>query len=135
MGFAKNLRNSRRKRIPRDRRQQLLFVFDLVGHLAGEPVPAVAAKQVVAHFAPLEQAERLEETGAGIQLSPNATRILIALGLGERLRADAMVPAALAVAAAMDSVPKLTPILPVPSRPMVSKRFPANTPRALRGEA
>ncbi|MBN8965291.1 MAG: NAD(P)-binding protein, partial [Rhizobiales bacterium] len=29
----------------------------------------------------LEQAERLEEIGAGIQLSPNATRILIALGL------------------------------------------------------
>ena len=40
----------------------------------------------------LEQAERLEETGAGIQLSPNATRILIALGLGERLRADVFVP-------------------------------------------
>ena len=35
----------------------------------------------------LEQAAQLEETGAGIQLSPNATRILIALGLGERLRA------------------------------------------------
>ena len=29
----------------------------------------------------LEQAERLEETGAGIQLSPNAARILIDLGL------------------------------------------------------
>ena len=34
----------------------------------------------------LEQAEKLEETGAGIQLSPNATRILIALGLRERLQ-------------------------------------------------
>ena len=33
----------------------------------------------------LEQAAQLEETGAGIQLSPNATRVLIALGLGERL--------------------------------------------------
>ena len=31
----------------------------------------------------LEQAERLEETGAGIQLSPNATRILIGLGLAD----------------------------------------------------
>ena len=30
----------------------------------------------------LEKAERLEEAGAGIQLSPNATRILLALGLG-----------------------------------------------------
>jgi salicylate hydroxylase len=45
----------------------------------------------------LEQAERLEETGAGIQLSPNATGILIALGLGERLRADAFVPEAVAL--------------------------------------
>ena len=45
----------------------------------------------------LEQAERLEETGAGIQLSPNATAILIALGLGERLRADAFVPEAVAL--------------------------------------
>jgi salicylate hydroxylase len=45
----------------------------------------------------LEQAERLEETGAGIQLSPNATHILIALGLGERLRANAFVPEAVAI--------------------------------------
>ena len=45
----------------------------------------------------LEQAERLSETGAGIQLSPNATRILIALGLGERLRADVFVPEAVAI--------------------------------------
>ena len=45
----------------------------------------------------LEQAERLEETGAGIQLSPNATGILSALGLGERLRADASVPEAVAL--------------------------------------
>ena len=36
----------------------------------------------------LEQAARLSEPGAGIQLSPNATRILIALGLGERLRSN-----------------------------------------------
>jgi salicylate hydroxylase len=45
----------------------------------------------------LEQAERLEEVGAGIQLSPNATRILIALGLGERLRRDASTPQAVAI--------------------------------------
>jgi salicylate hydroxylase len=45
----------------------------------------------------LEQARRLEETGAGIQLSPNATRVLIGLGLGERLRADASAPQAIAV--------------------------------------
>jgi salicylate hydroxylase len=45
----------------------------------------------------LERAERLEETGAGIQLSPNATRVLIALGLGNALRRTAVAPAAVAV--------------------------------------
>jgi salicylate hydroxylase len=45
----------------------------------------------------LEQAERLEETGAGIQLSPNAARMLIGLGLGDRLRPHAVAPLALRV--------------------------------------
>ena len=45
----------------------------------------------------LEQAERLEETGAGIQLTPNATRMLIALGLEERLRPHVVAPAAVRV--------------------------------------
>jgi salicylate hydroxylase len=48
----------------------------------------------------LEQAARLEETGAGIQLSPNATRILIDLGLGDRLKALAFAPAGVAIRAA-----------------------------------
>ena len=45
----------------------------------------------------LEQAERLEETGAGIQLSPNASRVLINLGLEDRLRPLATAPLALRV--------------------------------------
>jgi salicylate hydroxylase len=45
----------------------------------------------------LEQAPRLEEAGAGIQLSPNATRVLIALGLGDRLRPRAIAPDAIRV--------------------------------------
>ena len=45
----------------------------------------------------LDQAERLEETGAGIQLSPNATRILIDLGAGERLRVSAVAPSCVRV--------------------------------------
>jgi 2-polyprenyl-6-methoxyphenol hydroxylase-like FAD-dependent oxidoreductase len=45
----------------------------------------------------VEQADRLEETGAGIQLSPNATRVLSALGLAERLAAVAVAPSAVAV--------------------------------------
>ena len=40
----------------------------------------------------LEQAARLEETGAGIQLSPNATRILIDLGLYDLLCPLAIAP-------------------------------------------
>jgi salicylate hydroxylase len=48
----------------------------------------------------LEQAERLEETGAGIQLSPNAARILIGLGLEDRLRSLATAPSALRVLSA-----------------------------------
>ncbi len=48
----------------------------------------------------LEQAGRLEETGAGIQLSPNAARTLIELGLADRLGPSATVPAALRVLSA-----------------------------------
>jgi salicylate hydroxylase len=46
----------------------------------------------------LEQAEQLEETGAGIQLSPNASRVLIELGLRERLESHVSVPQELTVA-------------------------------------
>ena len=44
-----------------------------------------------------DQAPRLEEIGAGIQLSPNASRILIALGLGEQLRRHVVTPQELRV--------------------------------------
>jgi salicylate hydroxylase len=46
-----------------------------------------------------EQAAKLEETGAGLQLSPNASRILIALGLRERLASVAVAPQAIRVMA------------------------------------
>jgi salicylate hydroxylase len=46
----------------------------------------------------LEQAERLEEAGAGIQLSPNASHILTALGLNERLAPHVAVPEEVTVA-------------------------------------
>ncbi|MFZ1924090.1 MAG: FAD-dependent monooxygenase [Xanthobacteraceae bacterium] len=45
----------------------------------------------------LEQAERLAEVGAGIQLSPNATRLLLELNLGDRLRPHVVAPVALRV--------------------------------------
>ena len=47
----------------------------------------------------LEQAAKLEEVGAGLQLGPNATRVLIALGLREALVAAAVAPQAIRVMA------------------------------------
>ena len=45
----------------------------------------------------LEQAERLDEAGAGIQLSPNATRVLTDLGLADRLRPRVVAPEAIRI--------------------------------------
>jgi salicylate hydroxylase len=44
-----------------------------------------------------DKAARLEETGAGIQLSPNATRVLDGLGLRERLLASVVAPDAVVI--------------------------------------
>jgi salicylate hydroxylase len=48
----------------------------------------------------LEKAERLEEAGAGLQLSPNASRILIDLGLQPRLAPRAVTPDAVSIMSA-----------------------------------
>jgi salicylate hydroxylase len=48
----------------------------------------------------IETAERLEETGAGLQLSPNASRILIGLGLHARLSERALLPEAVSIMSA-----------------------------------
>ena len=48
----------------------------------------------------LEKAERLEEAGAGLQLSPNASRILVELGLRERLGSRAVTPDAIRIMSA-----------------------------------
>jgi salicylate hydroxylase len=48
----------------------------------------------------LEKTERLEEAGAGLQLSPNASRVLIALGLAPRLAARAVTPDAISLMSA-----------------------------------
>jgi 2-polyprenyl-6-methoxyphenol hydroxylase-like FAD-dependent oxidoreductase len=44
-----------------------------------------------------EQAQHLEEIGAGVQLSPNAARILLSLGLGEALQPYVVAPEELRV--------------------------------------
>jgi salicylate hydroxylase len=48
----------------------------------------------------LEKTERLEEAGAGLQLSPNASRVLIDLGLQPRLAARAVIPDAVSIMSA-----------------------------------
>ena len=61
----------------------------------------------------IEQAERLEETGAGIQLSPNATRVLLALGLEERLKARVVVPEAVEIATGAGRALARVPLGPI----------------------
>jgi salicylate hydroxylase len=48
----------------------------------------------------LEKAERLEEVGAGLQLSPNASRVLVELGLQPRLAGRAVIPDAVSIMSA-----------------------------------
>jgi salicylate hydroxylase len=48
----------------------------------------------------LEKSERLEEAGAGLQLSPNASRVLVDLGLQPRLGARAVTPEAISIMSA-----------------------------------
>src|ERR1043166_7790794 len=59
---------------------------------------ALAAKGF--HVVVLEKAERLEEAGAGLQLSPNASRILVDLGLRPRLIPRAVTPEAVNIMSA-----------------------------------
>jgi len=72
--------------------------------IAGAGIGGLAAALALARrgfdVALFEQAERLAEAGAGIQLSPNATRILLALGLGERLAPVVVTPEAIHLRAA-----------------------------------
>ncbi len=69
--------------------------------IAGAGIGGLSAALTIARegfrVAVLDQAERLEEAGAGIQLSPNASRILIDLGLGDRLAPHVVQPEELRV--------------------------------------
>jgi len=58
---------------------------------------ALAIAQRGFRVALFDQAQRLEEAGAGIQLSPNASRILIGLGLERQLRQCVVAPGELRV--------------------------------------
>jgi salicylate hydroxylase len=58
---------------------------------------AAALRRAGISFDVYEQAPRLMEVGAGIQLAPNATRLLHRLGLEERLRPGAVAPEAIEI--------------------------------------
>ncbi len=69
----------------------------IAGAGIGGLTAALAIAQAGFRVAVYEQAERLEEAGAGIQLSPNASRVLLALGLHDRLSPNLVVPEELKV--------------------------------------
>ena len=69
----------------------------IAGAGIGGLTAALALAQRGFPVAVFDQAQRLEEAGAGLQLSPNASRILIALGLGRRLQPHVVVPEELRV--------------------------------------
>ena len=69
----------------------------IVGGGIGGVATALCLRRVGLDFLLLEQAEALREVGAGIQLSPNAVRILQALGLGAALARIAVRPASLEI--------------------------------------
>ena len=69
----------------------------------------------------LERSPRLAEAGAGLQLSPNATRILDRLGVLPRLRPSAVQPEAIVLRAASD----LRPLAEVPLGQAAERRWKA----------
>lgn len=69
----------------------------IAGAGIGGLTAAIALAQRGFRVSVIEQADRLEAIGAGIQLSPNASRVLIGLGLGERLAPSIVAPQALNV--------------------------------------
>jgi salicylate hydroxylase len=69
----------------------------IVGAGIGGLTAALAIARRGFEVAVFDQAQGLEEVGAGIQLSPNASRILLALGLAEQLRRHVVAPEELRV--------------------------------------
>jgi len=69
----------------------------IVGAGIGGLTAALALAQRGFRVTVFDQAQRLEEIGAGVQLSPNASRVLLALGLGEQLAPHVVAPEQLRV--------------------------------------
>lgn len=72
----------------------------IAGAGIGGLTAALALARVGYRVVIVEQAETLSDIGAGLQLSPNATRILQRLGVAERLATTAVVPEGLSIRSA-----------------------------------
>lgn len=66
----------------------------IVGGGIGGLAAAIALRQTGWSVQVIERAEQFGEVGAGVQLGPNATRVLTRLGLGEKLDQIAVAPEA-----------------------------------------
>src|SRR5690242_16184981 len=86
-------------RPPPDLRARRLSARTIIvaGAGIGGLTAALALAQKGFRVALLDKAETLEETGAGIQLSPNATRVLAGLGLRDALLPSIVVPEAVVI--------------------------------------
>jgi salicylate hydroxylase len=69
----------------------------IAGSGIGGLTAALALVRVGFRVVIVEQAGRLEEAGAGIQLSPNAMHVLTGLGLSDRLRPHVIAPEAIRI--------------------------------------
>jgi salicylate hydroxylase len=74
----------------------------IAGGGIGGLAAAVACRRAGCHVHLFEQAAEFAEVGAGIQLGPNATRMVDSWGLGAALREVAAAPGSLAVRGAID---------------------------------
>ena len=93
----------------------------IAGAGIGGLTAALAVAQAGFRVAIYDQAERLEEAGAGIQLSPNASRVLLALGLHDRLEPNLVAPDDLRVMA----VPSGRELVRAPLGAAIAQRYGA----------
>jgi salicylate hydroxylase len=79
------------------RRALVSLNITIVGAGIGGLAAAYLLGRAGHHVTVLESAPTLSELGAGIQITPNMTRLFLRWGLGSKLKAVAVVPKALSL--------------------------------------